>query len=262
MKKALSLILALVLCLSLCACGDGDNVPITGTLTANTQDLTTEATNVPIETTESAEEQMQKLIDYNKAVDLIDSLSNIDMRICDDDWEIMQKAYNILLALGEYKNAPELLACFAEYSCCEVDYEKTLYDSDGNVVAWLPMGLEILWCSHEYDEDNRIVRTDYTSSLLDSGYETYEYDTDAYSATRYCSGVRLPLGGLVEEHTVYCKFDEKWQLIEEILGSHRYVYTYDNDGKLLSKSVVNSEGLCTNTYTATYTTVYLYTPLQ
>lgn len=255
MKKAISLLLALALCLSLCACGGGND--------------SLETTVVPVETTKSAEDQMQKLIDYNNAVELLDSLSNTDKQVVGKDWELMQKAYNILLNLGDYKNASELLSCFTEYSCCTVGREKTLCDSNGDVVAWIPSIFGFLfWCSNEYDDNKRIVRTDYTSPL-GSCYTTYEYGADDYSATRYWSGVEIWYDGVgftSSEMTYHCKFNEKWQLIEETSKWNRFTYTYDDTGRLLARNdtVFDEKGfeLYTNSYAATYTTVHLYSPLQ
>lgn len=106
MKRLLAFILAFVMCLGLCACHNSNGQP---------------ATNTPAET-ESEEERTQKLNDYNKAVELINGLAAyFDPAQID----AMNEAYALLAKLGNYKDAPQLLARFIK---CELSKSDNTMD--------------------------------------------------------------------------------------------------------------------------------------
>lgn len=277
MKKAISLIVALVLCLCLCACGE--NTPADANTTTNGSNSsssvptdtegTTEATittTVP-ETTESEDEKMQKLIDYNKALDLLDSLNTY---FSCNQLETMSEAYALLVSLGDYKDVPQLLSRFTECT-----YKKdtkdlyTIYDNQGVYLAKSSGEWEYR-CVNTFDDKGRLVRVDNINEL-NSYYQTYEYDDAGqlirenivyeYQSTCYTYEYDAD-GNLITQHRSYQNinsgtsentthftytFDEAGRIIkerEENNGQYmEYTYTYDENGMLIGKdSYASSNG--------------------
>lgn len=282
MKKAISLILALVLCLGLCACGE--NTPTNANTTTNGSNSSssvptdtegpTEATvttTVP-ETTESEEEKMQKLIDYNKALDL---LENIDIYCTLEQIDDMSKAYNLLVALGNYKDAPDILARFTECSLIITNHPtgqvwKQIYNMQGDSVVSFTdapkyfinkyddhgrlvyaecfdsAGKLIYYRTQEYNEAGQIVRQEL---VRDGNSTAYEFDIKENETIRYyvVNGERQNAMTITYESGV---------VVREYSGDDtNYVdttYTYNEDGLLIEKISFFSRTGGANRYTYEY----------
>lgn len=284
MKRSLLLILVLSICLSLCACANNDGY----TTEAPTEEITTPPTTVA-EETESEEERMQKLIDYNKALDLLNGLNT---HFSYNQLEDMNKAYTLLAALGDYKDVPELLSCFTE--CTQkttvIDNKPDslsiqIYDRRNNMIASFPsktiVNGETSYKTYTYDTQGRIIRVDTVFvGSSDNGCHIFEYneeghpirqeykrgdyascwineyDTAGFLVTRHES-IRYDDGRLYETTTYYTyTLDEMGRVVKERQEySGKYMeltYTYDEKGRVIEKASYASSKGSPNTYTYAY----------
>lgn len=210
MKRTLSLILALILCMFLFACQSSGSSP-----------------------SESPEEQAQKLIDYNKALDLLDNAKAMDSLDCYND---MQKAYAILADLGNYKDVQTILArfeaCILEAETLEGKIDYSIYTNDG-LLLWSNSGARgAFTCTYTYNNAGQITKKLCTTPQV-SYYYSYEYDAEGNMSMEYYSGYSMPSGSYSAEST-----------------RHYSDYSYDSDGRLLSKKATLATGdIMTYTYT-------------
>lgn len=249
MKKLIVLLIAIT-CL-ICACGNGDKLPPTSEMNTETNGNSSQGEL----STESAEEQMQKLIDYNKAMDLLNSLTG---EISVEQFEIMENAYSILEKLGDYKDVQDILSQFNEYTFKMFDNYLIVYD-DKNVAKSTIRGNEYYSISsYTYNDNGQIIRKDIKQVWLrgaeNNYYYTYEYDSNGNLIKEYYSG--YDEGGTSPSRT-YCysnyTFDNNGNIIEK---------TEECDGKIIEYSYVydNNENVIEEyKKTSTYTGVYHYT---
>jgi len=266
MKRTLSLILIVMLCLSLWACGESTPSNTDG---SDGAEGTTGATTIP------EEEQMQKLIDYNKALDSLDSLNTEFSR---NQFEAMNKAYAILVSLGDYKNAPDLLSRFTECTYKKDNqFDYTVLDRQGVCLAQSTDGREYR-CTNSFNDKGELVKVDFkgkekpyfrTYEYNDAGqliredvvYEyqttsrTYEYDANGNLTTEYYSYHSAYENSKRTSHFTYT-FDDAGRIIKEREEyDDHYIettYAYDEDGLLIGKNEYASEYGSLGRYTYTY----------
>ena len=219
MKRLLAFILGFVMCLGLCACHNNNGQP---------------ATNTPTET-ESEEAQMQKLIDYNKAVDLINSLSAY---FDPTQIDAMNEAYDLLAKLGNYKDAPELLARFIKCDLSKSDntmdgivltneagqtiaaaspfstYTSTFECNEKGLVVKETRTLknEVQHITYDYNDAGQLVKEEITCANSDTCV-TYQYNK---------AGQLI----LEESHIAYKDGDEE---------HYRYSYEYNANGDIVTE---------------------------
>ena len=210
MNRVLSLILMLSFCLSLYACQSSGSSPI-----------------------ESSEDQTQKLIDYNKALDLLDSAEALDSLEC---YDVMQNAYAILTGLGDFKDVQAILArfeaCILEAETLEGKTDYSIYTNDG-LLLWSNAGARgAFTCTYTYNNAGQITKKLCTTPQV-SYYYSYEYDAEGNMSMEHYSGYTMPNGSYSAEST-----------------KHYKDYTYDSNGRLLSKQATLATGdIITYTYT-------------
>lgn len=199
----------------------------------NSSDKKEDDTTIPstdnTQKNEQAEEQMQKLIDYNKAIDILDSLTG---KLTLEQFEMMETAYNILKDMGDYKNVPELLQKFDVYNCVLInDSGVSVHDMNGVVICTIddwPYDEHFALYTYSYNDKGQIIRKDVTITYLKfdgvyNPYYTYEYDSNGNLITEFYSGYG------------------------DILSSTSK-YTYSDDGKLISKTVEYEDSISTYIY--------------
>lgn len=191
---------------------------------APAEETTAPPTTIP-EETESEEERMQKLIDYNKAVDLINSLSTY---FDPDQLDAMNEAYALLVKLGNYKDAPELLAHFIK---CELSVTRDLVQGDvfvvtnecGQVIAKSDdtAYTSIFECNenglvvketrflkgsvahhitYDYNENGQLVKKEITCTVTKPGEITRTFES-SYTTYQYNAAGQLILQETHREHT-------------------------------------------------------------
>jgi YD repeat-containing protein len=290
MKKALSLLLALVMCLFLCACGE--NTPTDTSISTNGSNVsssmptdtegTTEtsiATTAP-EKTESEEEKMQKLNDYNKAIDL---LGNIDTYYTPEQIGDMSEAYNLLVALGDYEDAPDVRACFAECTLKVVNSTpddngwKYVYNTNGDLLVAFTNTSR--YCTNTYDDKGRMVKVDYyvtDDTRYDEPYygcRTYEYNEAGQlirheyveQSNSYCWTYKYDTSGneAIEYYTYNGELNRTTTItyasglvVKERFDFDSYynesTYTYDENGLKIEETVISSRNEDVGHYTYEY----------
>lgn len=244
MKKLIVLLIAIT-CL-ICACGNGDKLPPTSEMNTETNGNSSQGEL----STESAEEQMQKLIDYNKAMDL---LNNLTGDYTDEQFETMENAYNILVKLGNYKDVPEVLSHFKEFT--------KRYSSNNNTYVILNNKNQIIFepqtSSHlnnilfrhylyVFNDKGLLIKTELTDYLGNgeeySNYYTYEYNdaNELVVERRYGQGDAL-MQTINYADYVYNSMGLITNKTEKFNGIEiKYTYVYNSQGKLTEEIVEHS----------------------
>lgn len=237
-----------------------------------TEEATTPPTTVP-EETESEEEQMQKLIDYNKALDL---LADIDVYFTLDQVDAMDKAYQLLINLGDYKDASKILSCFTMHTLKvnnNLDW-KYISNQNGDLVAYFTNSA--IYCTNTYDNNGNLIRVDYTDPKhkTEPHYRIYEYnDAGQLMRHEYITGQHIiycwtyEYNTSVNETIEYYKYNEVLQrtttityadgvVVKEYMNfgdSHQEAtYTYDEKGQVIEKTSYASSNGSLYTYTYAY----------
>ena len=133
---------------------------------------------------------MQKLIDYNKALDL---LTDIDVYFTFDQVEAMDKAYQLLINLGDYKDVSKILSCFTMHTLKvnnNLDW-KYISNQSGDLVAYFTNSA--IYCTNTYDSNGNLIRVDYSDlkHKTEPHYRIYEYnDAGQLMRHEYINGER------------------------------------------------------------------------
>ena len=238
------------------------------------------------------EEQMQKLIEYNKAVDLINSLTG---DYTNEQFEIMETAYNILVNLGDYKDAPEILSHFTEFTKQFNSNNDTysILNNKNQVVfeAQTRMDLDNKFFTYYFyvlNEKGLLSKTERTEYLVsgkeNSSYYIYEYNdsNELVAEYRYGQGDSLmqtinytdyvynSMGLIVNKKEMFNGVERKYTYVYNAQGNltegiveqsnmGTAYYSYDANGRLVSEkfeSVNNPEWNNTTVYT--YELCHLY----
>lgn len=257
MKKLIVLLIAIT-CL-ICACGNGDELPPTSEMNTETNNNSSQGEL----STESAEEQMQKLIDYNKAMDLLNSLTG---ELSVEQFEIMESAYSILEKLGDYKDVPEILAKFEKHSCKADENNVWVYDTQETLRIFISNGYSSYYSlySYIYNDKEQIIRRNTkriepnANSREANYYNTYEYDSMGNITKDYYSGCDIwadsPSGSPSTYEYIYT-YDELGNIINKTENRdgriYKYGYTYDDKGYVIKETIEYDNG-------NTYDTFYIY----
>lgn len=201
---------------------------------APTEETTAPPTTIPDET-ESEEERMQKLIDYNNAVDLINNLSTY---FDPDQLDAMNEAYALLAKLGNYKDAPELLAHFIKCDLSKSDNTMdgiVLTNEAGQTIA-AASPLLTYTSTFEFNENGLVVKEtrllknevqNITYDYNDAGQLVKEEISRSYNET--CITYQYNEAGqltLKESHIAYKDGDKEY---------YRYRYEYNPNGDIATE---------------------------
>lgn len=220
MKKALSLILVLVLCLSLCACGDGNDTSESkdSIEDSSTSEVTepNNSQNTDPEPTEDPAIEAERAKKYDRALALL------EIPYCASYSRPLEKAYNLFLELGDYKDAKEYLSRFTLLTNVLLEIGHSETNNFGDTYYYV-VGM---YC---YDAQGRI------------SYGPTAFWLTAVDPISYVEGI---------EYT----YNDAGLLVEEVQGGspglklRKTYYTYDDDGKLLQRDEITADTSLTCIY--------------
>lgn len=259
MKKALSLLLALVLCLSLCACDENiqdntdgtENVGNAGDTLTGTEGTTDATTNDNLDKEAKYQEAIESLMIFEEQPEFEAAY-----------YEKIEAVYNMLVALGDYKDAQKYLEYFIvvpnvvlyseERSIDAFDRETVKlaqmfgYDAKGNQVWKINGGRDVF--RYSYNENGLLIES------RDNWGDAYTYITTG----NYDEQGRVTDRTTVQEdgtthHTIYQYEDNDSWTVTTDNGTPSYNEAeYNENGQLVKLTQYPQEyldGIKSHSYT-------------